>query len=114
VLSRTYFTESGYLMLVKSLTDDLSWEVQRLLVNSYFRANLLDQVLAFLPRQVRMLVHYRSLGLTQRETARLLSVSRDSVKSLEKRLKSLGYAAPNLSGQRTAFIARSEQLELPL
>jgi len=30
-------TESGYLMLVKSLTDDLAWEVQRALVNHYFR-----------------------------------------------------------------------------
>lgn len=29
-------TESGYLMLVKSLTDDLAWEVQRKLVKSYF------------------------------------------------------------------------------
>lgn len=29
-------TESGYLMLVKSLTDDLAWDVQRKLVNSYF------------------------------------------------------------------------------
>lgn len=31
------FTESGYLMLVKSFTDDLAWKVQRQLVNSYFR-----------------------------------------------------------------------------
>ena len=30
-------TESGYLMIVKSFTDDLSWEVQRALVNTYFR-----------------------------------------------------------------------------
>lgn len=30
-------TESGYLMLVKSLTDDLAWKVQRELVNNYFR-----------------------------------------------------------------------------
>ncbi|EIZ6339299.1 TPA: ORF6N domain-containing protein [Salmonella enterica] len=30
--------ESGYLMVVKSLTDDLAWQVQRELVNSYFRA----------------------------------------------------------------------------
>jgi DNA-binding XRE family transcriptional regulator len=30
-------TESGYLMLVKSFTDDLAWEVQRQLVNCYFR-----------------------------------------------------------------------------
>ena len=31
------FTESGYLMLAKSLTDDLAWTVQRQLVNCYFR-----------------------------------------------------------------------------
>lgn len=31
------FTESGYLLLVKSFTDDLAWEVQRRLVNSYFK-----------------------------------------------------------------------------
>lgn len=34
----TLITESGYLMLVKSFTDDLAWEVQRQLVNTYFRA----------------------------------------------------------------------------
>ncbi len=34
----TLITESGYLMLVKSFTDDLSWKVQRRLVNSYFNA----------------------------------------------------------------------------
>ena len=33
----TLITESGYLMLVKSFTDDLAWEVQRQLVNCYFR-----------------------------------------------------------------------------
>lgn len=33
----TLITESGYLMLVKSFTDDLAWAVQRELVNSYFR-----------------------------------------------------------------------------
>lgn len=31
-------TETGYLMLVKSLTDDLAWQVQRQLVNGYFRS----------------------------------------------------------------------------
>jgi len=30
-------TESGYLMLTKSLTDDLAWDVQRALVDTYFR-----------------------------------------------------------------------------
>lgn len=31
-------TESGYLMIIKSFHDDLSWQLQRILVNSYFRA----------------------------------------------------------------------------
>jgi hypothetical protein len=34
-------TESGYLMLVKSFTDDLAWQVQRQLVNHYFRSKTL-------------------------------------------------------------------------
>lgn len=33
----TLLTESGYLMLVKSFTDDLAWDVQRKLVSSYFK-----------------------------------------------------------------------------
>ncbi|OAD19482.1 toxin-antitoxin system, toxin component, Bro family [Candidatus Thiomargarita nelsonii] len=32
----TLITETGYLMLVKSFTDDLAWQVQRELVNKYF------------------------------------------------------------------------------
>lgn len=32
-------TESGYLMIVKSFTDDLAWKVQRDLVNTYFKFN---------------------------------------------------------------------------
>ncbi len=39
----TLITESGYLMLVKSFTDDLAWEVQRQLVNTYFRAREIVQ-----------------------------------------------------------------------
>ena len=33
----TVLTESGYLMIVKTFTDDLSWKVQRQLVNTYFK-----------------------------------------------------------------------------
>lgn len=34
----TVLTESGYLLIAKSFTDDLSWSVQRQLVNTYFKA----------------------------------------------------------------------------
>ncbi len=36
-------TLNGYLMIAKSLTDDLSWSIQRLLVNSYFRVQEQNQ-----------------------------------------------------------------------
>lgn len=36
----TLITEQGYLMLVKSFTDDLSWQVQRQLVNNYFNSGM--------------------------------------------------------------------------
>lgn len=34
----TLLTESGYLMIVKSFKDDLAWQIQRQLVNTYFKA----------------------------------------------------------------------------
>lgn len=37
-------TESGYLMLVKSFTDDIAWAVQRQLVNCYFKVKELEQI----------------------------------------------------------------------
>ena len=39
----TLITETGYLMLVKSFTDDLAWTVQRELVNCYFRVKEFPQ-----------------------------------------------------------------------
>lgn len=39
------FTKSGYLMLVKSLTDDRAWQVQRTLVDCYFQLEEIKTVL---------------------------------------------------------------------
>lgn len=39
------FTETGYLMVVKSLSDDLAWEVQRQLVNGYFKTKNSEETL---------------------------------------------------------------------
>lgn len=41
----TLITESGYLMLVKSFTDDLAWKVQRDLVDTYFRVRAEPEVM---------------------------------------------------------------------
>ena len=47
----TFLTESGYLMLVKSFTDDLAWEVQRQLVKGYFRAKNNQPIGIIVPQQ---------------------------------------------------------------
>lgn len=49
----TVLTESGYLMLVKSFTDDLAWQVQRQLVNTYFRKGQADESLKLQIQQER-------------------------------------------------------------
>lgn len=48
--TRIFFTETGYLMLVKSLTDDLAWRIQRLLVTRYFRESVIDDLWVILPK----------------------------------------------------------------
>ena len=57
-------TESGYLMLVKSFTDDLAGEVQRALVNNYFRVKTAETNLSQLSPELRLLI---SLELQQKE-----------------------------------------------
>lgn len=50
----TLFTEQGYLMIVKSLTDDLAWTVQRQLVTGYFRASAAPALPQDLPAALRL------------------------------------------------------------
>lgn len=48
-------TEQGYLMLVKSFTDDLAWKVQRQLVNTYFRTRKPLSQLEILQQSIEVL-----------------------------------------------------------
>ena len=50
-------TESGYLMLVKSLQDDLAWEVQRELVNRYFRIDNSRKVISEIKGQLITIIN---------------------------------------------------------
>lgn len=49
----TLVTESGYLMLVKSFTDDLAWKVQRELVNNYFRVKDVVTIMGTMARTIQ-------------------------------------------------------------
>lgn len=73
-------TESGYLMLVKSLTDDLAWQVQRELVNNYFRAKALTDSLSELSPQLQLLI---SMELKQKELEQKTQVLEHRVNNLD-------------------------------
>lgn len=80
------FTESGYLMLVKSFTDDLAWEVQRQLVNSYFR--LKDETyeqLELEPYKLEKKTYKGKPVMTVRDVSYLTGQSRDSLNWAIKR-----------------------------
>lgn len=63
----TLITESGYLMLVKSFTDDLAWKVQRELVNSYFRAKSAQPQFSSLSPQLQALINIEMRQNAQEE-----------------------------------------------
>lgn len=52
------FSESGYLMLVKTFTDDLSWDIQRQLVKGYFNLKENNQKSLTLPQQLLAQAQY--------------------------------------------------------
>lgn len=82
----TLMTESGYLMLVKSLTDDLAWKVQRQLVNNYFRGKQLVNSINELSPELRLLINM------ELEQKRL----KEKTEKLEHRINSLD--ATNIEG----------------
>lgn len=72
-------TESGYLMLVKSFTDDLAWQVQRQLVKSYFaKCHIASQELS---PQLQLLIN---LELQQKEQAAKLERLDNKIDSIKE------------------------------
>ncbi len=112
------FTESGYLMLVKSLTGDVAWQVQRELVNRYFASTSraivrqdnhiadagkmvvdarLTAMAPLLQRPYRALWYYRvHRQLTQKETARIIGVNTSMIQEMEKRMRGAGMTVPSV------------------
>lgn len=80
----TLITESGYLMLVKSLTDDLAWEVQRQLVDNYFRGKQLENNLNNLSPQLQLLINMeirqKELEESQNQNKKEIQNMRDVIK----------------------------------
>lgn len=74
-------TESGYLMLVKSFTDDLAWDVQRQLVNIYFRSKTAKTNMDTLSPQLQLLI---SMELKQKEHDRQLAAVNQRVDGIRE------------------------------
>ena len=91
----TLLTESGYLLLVKSFTDNLAWDIQRKLVNSYFRlqeiANESTEVQALQKDLSVMFAQVNNVEMMLEEQSELLSSVMDnmtiSTRQQEKILK---------------------------
>lgn len=93
----TLITESGYLMLVKSFTDDLAWKVQRELVNGYFRAKAVNSQFASLSPQLQALI---SIEMRQQEQERRMDELSCRFEQNAKRMDNLAaaWSAPLASG----------------
>lgn len=74
-------TEQGYLMLVKSFTDDLAWEVQRSLVNSYFKVKDLTSDLS--PQLQLMMQMVNQMAQTERQVNEVKALAEKAVETTE-------------------------------
>lgn len=87
-MRKILLTEQGYLMLVKSFTDDLAWKVQRQLVNSYFRVR---QIATDLSPQMQMLYgmldQMAQAERQAREAKELASKANESVENIKEAVK---------------------------
>lgn len=72
------FTESGYLLLVKSFTDDLAWEVQRQLVNAYFQVTNQPQKSVYAEDERKKLADAKLLNAKARAANVWLKLSKES------------------------------------
>jgi len=119
VTNLNVFTESGYLMLVKSLTDDLAWKVQRELVNGYFKVKevirrerisapeLVMNIFPLLDEGYRKLLYYRlEKRLTQIETARILTISLKKLRTMEANLRIAGLKMPPIIQNQNKYQLR--------
>lgn len=80
-MDKVLLTEQGYLMLVKSFTDDLAWTVQRQLVNGYFRVR---QIANDLSPQMQMLYGMLDqMAQTERQAKEAKQLAEKAVEATE-------------------------------
>ena len=86
------FTETGYLLLTKPFTDDLSWTVQRELVNTYFKVKQLQKEEQF--SQVPQVQNLSQLDVLEVMVSEMRNQNA-RIENLENKLTSLSKALGN-------------------
>ena len=80
-MNKALITEQGYLMLVKSFTDDLAWQVQRQLVSSYFRVRTLADDLS--PRMQMLYGMLDQMAETERKAREAKEIAQKAIDTTE-------------------------------
>lgn len=85
----TLLTEQGYLILVKSFTDDLAWKIQRQLVNGYFRVRqIVDERLSLETKMLyQMINQIAATEIEAKEARELAQKAIDTTESIKDAVK---------------------------
>ena len=76
-----FITEQGYMMLVKSFTDDLAWDIQKQLVNGYFKVRAIAEDMS---PNLKMLQGLLDQMITQEQLAKQANEKADkAIESVE-------------------------------
>ena len=104
-------TEQGYLMLVKSFTDDLAWDVQRQLVNNYFTQNDARSMIYQYPVSPAAMDSATNAGrLFERIMRREMAAPYEIAYTVRQLFTQAGIDVPDCVVKFPAY----EQIELPL
>lgn len=106
----TIITEFGYLMLVKSFTDDLAWKVQRELVNNYFKVKEQEQITSLEDKQ--KLTEARIRNAKAREASILLKIANSMDVSKEYKQVLFSHATVIIAGKPLLPLPEVEQTTL--
>lgn len=79
--NKALLTEQGYLMLVKSFTDDLAWTVQRQLVNGYFKVRALASDLS--PQMQMLYGMLDQMAQTERQAREAKEIAQKAITTTE-------------------------------
>ena len=102
------FTESGYLLLVKTFTDDLSWKIQKMLVKSYFALKKIVKEIAPVSDFQKKNQEIRDRYSRAKMSKELLEIAKNTDNEMYKEILT-AYAANTLADENILPLPRLEQ-----